>query len=137
MSWPWVSRDRLDIVEAELAGYKKHEHEYTEKIQKLSDDHKAARAAGEEVAHRLAQCDLERKELKANFAKLAALSRALETKLKDCTEPPISRKELEKMTKLIAVLRSENEGLKRHVARSDESEQRLMERIRAFEQEAS
>ena len=107
-----------------------------ELLDQAKADHAAARAAGEEVAHRLAACDLERKEAKANFAKLAALSRALETKLRDCEDPPITRKELEKLTKLVAVLRSENEGLKKHVARADEATERLQERIRASEQEA-
>ena len=159
MSWPWVSRKRYEAVhqlwvvagEATKTAYAERDQErvryenmrlativqFEGDLEKARADHAAARAAGEECAHRLAECDRQRLDIKANFAKLAALSRALETKLRDCEDPPITRKELEKLTKLVAVLRTENEGLKKHVVRSDELAERLQERIRAVDQEAS
>ena len=121
MAWPWVSRSFADQLSQKLV-------ETGADLEKALKDLKAARDAGTDCAMRLSACDHERLEIKANFAKLAALSRSLEVKLRDCEDPPITRKELEKLTKLIAVLRSENEGLKRHVERSDATIERMQSR---------
>lgn len=90
----------------------------------------SAMAAGEAVAHRLAACDLERIETKAQFAKLAALARQLEEKLRDCESPPITSAELQKLTKRMAVLQTERDVLttkcEKLEAKLEANEQRMV-----------
>jgi flagellar biosynthesis chaperone FliJ len=124
MTWPWVQRNLLDEVSAKLVA---NETELSD----VKHQRDAARAAGEDCAHRLSACDLERLEIKKNFATLAALSRQLEEKLKDCTDPPITRKELQKLTKLVASLRAERDGLQGKLEKAEDTlkrnEQRMIE----------
>jgi chromosome segregation ATPase len=85
--------------------------QYSDELRSKGQELYNARAAGEECAHRLAQCDLERVEVKANFAKLAALSRQLEERLRDCIAPPITSPELQALTRRMAVLQTERDVL--------------------------
>ena len=93
----------------------------------------ASRAAGEDIAHRLAACDAERIDRKAQFAKLAGLCRQLETKLKDCTDPPISRAKLTELTRLVASLRAERDGSLIEIAKLQAEVERTNARLEAAE----
>lgn len=111
VNWPWVSRKTHEEKLAEIDELIRVHAELKQGYISASEARDSAMKAGEAIAHRLAACDLERIETKANFAKLAALAKQLETKLQDCTNPPITTAELQKLTKRMAVLQTERDVL--------------------------
>ena len=70
----------------------------------------AARAAGQETAHRFGQCMEELQTTKASLAHVRALAKDLELKLRDATEPPCSSADLESLRKQNSYFRTENEA---------------------------
>jgi predicted nucleic acid-binding Zn-ribbon protein len=83
-----------------------------QKSRKERDD---ARKTGEEIAHRLAECEKLRMGQQVTLSNMTALAKDLETKLRDCTDPPISRDELKALTRALATARAERDALRLEV----------------------
>ena len=93
----------------------------------------AARAAGQETAHRFGQCMEELQTTRASLANVRALAKDLETKLRDSIEPPCSSADLESLRKQNSYFRTENEAYQlvhqRDQAEIEDLKKRLTERL--------
>ena len=75
----------------------------------------SAMKAGEEVAHRLAECEKLRMGQQVTLSNMTALCKTLETKLRDVEDPPISREELKALARALATARAERDALRTEV----------------------